>query len=139
MSAWDVRDKIVAELKTQWADFVCLNFANADMVGHTGVFKAAVKACKTVDRCAKDVVQTGLENGYSSIIIADHGNSDFMINQDGTPNTAHTTNPVPCILVDTSYKGKIKNGRLADIAPTILQLMDIPKPSIMTGESLIDL
>ena len=139
MSAWDVRDKIVAELKTQWADFVCLNFANADMVGHTGVFKAAVKACETVDRCTKDVVETGLENGYSSIIIADHGNSDFMINQDGTPNTAHTTNPVPCILVDTSYKGKIKNGRLADIAPTILQLMDIPKPSIMTGESLIDL
>jgi 2,3-bisphosphoglycerate-independent phosphoglycerate mutase len=109
------------------------------MVGHTGVFEAAIKACETVDRCTKDVVETGLENGYSSIIIADHGNSDYMINEDGTPNTAHTTNPVPCILVDKSFNGKIKNGRLADVAPTILQLMDIPKPSLMTGESLIDL
>jgi len=139
MSAEDVRDRIVAELRTQWADFVCLNFANADMVGHTGVFEAAIKGCETVDKCTKDVVETGLENGYSSIIIADHGNSDYMINEDGTPNTAHTTNPVPCILVDKSFNGKIKNGRLADVAPTILQLMDIPKPSLMTGESLIDL
>ena len=137
MSAFEVRDKILPELDRQEADFVCLNFANADMVGHTGVFEAAVKACETVDQCAGEVVNRGLKNGYSTIIIADHGNSDYMINDDGSPNTAHTTNPVPCILVDDSYKGGLKNGKLGDLAPTILSLMNIPVPKEMTGTVLL--
>ncbi len=106
------------------------------MVGHTGVFEAAVKACETVDSCAKDVSEAALENGYSVIIIADHGNSDMLINPDGTPNTAHTTNPVPLVLLDKDVKS-IKNGKLGDIAPTILKLMGIEKPDLMTQESLI--
>ena len=138
MSAYEVRDKIIPELKKQEADFVCLNFANADMVGHTGVFEAAVKACETVDQCAKAVVETGLENGYSSIIIADHGNSDFMVNDDGTPNTAHTTNLVPCILVDDEYKGGLKDGKLGDLAPTILKMLNMAIPKEMTGTILVD-
>lgn len=138
MSAYDVRDSIVSELKEGWAHFVCLNFANPDMVGHTGVFKAAVKACETVDECTKDVVTTALENDYSAIIIADHGNSDLMINEDGSPNTAHTTNLVPCILASNNFKGNLQDGRLADIAPTILKLMGLQKPDLMTGECLID-
>lgn len=137
MSANDIRDAIIPELKKQEADFVCLNFANPDMVGHTGVFAAAVKACETVDRCAEAVVGAALENGYATIIIADHGNSDIMINDDGSPNTAHTTNLVPCILVDKNFKGTIKDGKLGDIAPTILKMMGIPKPKEMTGEELI--
>jgi 2,3-bisphosphoglycerate-independent phosphoglycerate mutase len=138
MSAYEVRDKIIHELKKKEADFVCLNFANADMVGHTGVFEAAVKACETVDKCAHDVVETGLENGYSAIIIADHGNSDYMINDDGTPNTAHTTNLVPCILVDKDYKGRLKDGKLGDLAPTILTLLNLKIPKEMTGTVLVD-
>ncbi len=137
MSANEVRDKIIPELKKKEVDFVCLNFANADMVGHTGVFEAAVKACETVDQCAKAVVETGLENGYSSIIIADHGNSDYMINEDGTPNTAHTTNLVPCIFTDNEYKGSLKDGKLGDLAPTILTLLDIKVPDEMTGNVLL--
>ncbi len=137
MSAGDIRDAIIPELKQQETDFVCLNFANPDMVGHTGVFEAAVKACETVDACAKAVVDTARENGYTTIIIADHGNSDIMVNPDGSPNTAHTTNLVPCILVDDSYEGSIKDGKLGDIAPTILTLMGVSIPEEMTGDVLV--
>lgn len=137
MSAFDIRDKIIPELQNKWPDFVCLNFANPDMVGHTGVFEAAVKACETVNDCAEAVIKTGLENGYTFIVIADHGNADVMINEDGTPNTAHTTNLVPCILIDKDYTNPIKNGKLGDIAPTILELMGVQKPAEMTGVSLL--
>ncbi len=137
MSAEDIRDSIIPELKKGEADFVCLNFANPDMVGHTGVFEAAVKACEVVDNCAEAVVSTGLENGYSSIIIADHGNSDCMRNPDGSPNTAHTTALVPCILVDSEYNGPLKDGKLGDLAPTILKLIGVDQPEEMTGISLI--
>jgi 2,3-bisphosphoglycerate-independent phosphoglycerate mutase len=137
MSAGDIRDAIIPELQSREPDFICLNFANPDMVGHTGVFEAAVKACETVDACAKAVVETALENGYVSLIIADHGNSDYMINDDGSPNTAHTTNPVPCFLVDNELNSQIKDGKLGDIAPTILKLMGIQKPQEMTGNELI--
>ncbi|MEO1055098.1 MAG: 2,3-bisphosphoglycerate-independent phosphoglycerate mutase [Bacteroidota bacterium] len=137
MSAADIRDAIIPELSSKNPDFICLNFANPDMVGHTGVFEAAVKACETVDGCAKAVTETALANGYTTIIIADHGNSDCMINPDGTPNTAHTTTPVPCILVDDEYDGTIQNGKLGDLAPTILQLMGVEIPSEMTGNVLV--
>jgi 2,3-bisphosphoglycerate-independent phosphoglycerate mutase len=138
MSANDIKDKIIPELEKKEPDFICLNFANPDMVGHTGVFEAAVKACETVDYCAQQVAEAALRNGYSTIIIADHGNADMMINEDGTPNTAHTTSLVPCILVDDSYKGKLKNGKLGDLAPTILTLMGIPIPKQMTGNVLLE-
>jgi 2,3-bisphosphoglycerate-independent phosphoglycerate mutase len=138
MSANDIKDKIIPELEKKAPDFICLNFANPDMVGHTGVFSAAVKAVETVDACAQKVTEAALKNGYSTIIIADHGNADMMINEDGTPNTAHTTNLVPCILVDDTYKGKLKDGKLGDLAPTILTLMGIPIPPQMTGTVLVD-
>jgi 2,3-bisphosphoglycerate-independent phosphoglycerate mutase len=137
MSAYDIRDAIVNELNQQVVDFVCLNFANPDMVGHTGVFAAAVKACETVDKCAQKVVEAALANGYTAILIADHGNSDIMINPDGTPHTAHTTNLVPCILVDNDYRPILKDGKLGDLAPTILTLMGIEIPAEMTGNLLI--
>jgi 2,3-bisphosphoglycerate-independent phosphoglycerate mutase len=137
MSAPDIRDSIIPELERQSADFICLNFANPDMVGHTGVFEAAVKACETVDQCAGRVTEAALANGYTTIIIADHGNADMMINPDGTPNTAHTTNLVPCILVDKEYRGTIRDGKLGDLAPTILTLMGIPIPPQMTGNVLV--
>ncbi|MGB3849069.1 MAG: 2,3-bisphosphoglycerate-independent phosphoglycerate mutase [Tunicatimonas sp.] len=137
MSAYSIRDQIIPELKKQEVDFVCLNFANADMVGHTGVFEAAVKACETVDACARDVITTARENGYSVIVIADHGNADRMKNPDGSPHTQHTTVLVPCILVDDDYQGKLKDGKLGDISPTILELMGIEQPEAMTGESLL--
>jgi 2,3-bisphosphoglycerate-independent phosphoglycerate mutase len=136
MSAEGIKDAIIPELEKGWADFICLNFANPDMVGHTGVFSAVVKAVETVDTCAQKVVEAGQKNGYSFIIIADHGNADFMINPDGTPNTAHTTNLVPCILIDNDNK-QIKDGKLGDIAPTILKLLNIEPPKEMTGEVLI--
>ncbi len=137
MSASDIKEAILPELKKGEADFICLNFANTDMVGHTGVMKAAIKAAETVDACLKEVVTTALENDYTSIIIADHGNSETMINPDGSPNTAHTTNPVPLILVDKTYKGGIKDGVLGDIAPTILDLLKIEQPVQMTQKSLL--
>ena len=136
MSAYEIRDAIVPELEKGEVDFICLNFANGDMVGHTGVFDAAVKACETVDKCKKDVVSNGLQNGYTTILIADHGNCETMMNPDGSPHTAHTTNPVPMILIDEEIKF-IKNGVLGDIAPTILELMGVQQPKEMTRKSLL--
>ncbi|RAV30108.1 2,3-bisphosphoglycerate-independent phosphoglycerate mutase [Sinomicrobium soli] len=136
MSAYDIRDAIIPELKKGEADFICLNFANPDMVGHTGVMEAAVKACEAVDECARDVVSTALENGYASIIIADHGNCDTMINPDGSPNTAHTTNPVPVIVVDNDVT-HVENGILGDIAPTILKLIGVEQPDEMSRKPLV--
>ena len=136
MSAFELKDALVTELKKGAVDFVCLNFANGDMVGHTGVMEAAIKACEAVDVCVKEVVETALENNYTTIIIADHGNCETMINPDGSPNTAHTTNPVPIILVDKDLK-KINNGVLGDIAPTVLELMGIEQPNLMSCKSLL--
>ena len=137
MSAAELRDALVPELAANAADFVVLNFANPDMVGHTGVFEAVVKAVETTDACARAVVETALAAGYATIIIADHGNAEFMRNEDGSPNTAHTTNLVPCILVDNDYRGTLADGKLGDLAPTILALMGLPQPAEMTGESLL--
>jgi 2,3-bisphosphoglycerate-independent phosphoglycerate mutase len=136
MSAYEIRDAIIPELEKGDVDFVCLNFANGDMVGHTGVFDAAVKACETVDHCTKDVITSGLENEYTTILIADHGNCETMMNPDGSPHTAHTTNPVPIILIDKEIK-LIKDGVLGDIAPTILELMGVEQPKEMTRKSLL--
>lgn len=137
MSAKDVQDAIIPELQKQEADFICLNFANADMVGHTGIIEAAMKAAEAVDGCLKNVVTSALDNNYVSIIIADHGNSETMLNEDGTPNTAHTTNPVPLILVEKDKKHIIHDGILGDIAPTILDIMEIEQPKSMTQKTLI--
>lgn len=136
MSALKVTSTIVTELKKGITDFVCLNFANPDMVGHTGDYNAITKAVETVDSCTKKVVEAGLKNDYAFIIIADHGNAEFVINPDGTPNTAHSTNLVPCFAINTGFK-KIKNGKLADIAPTILNIMGVEIPQEMTGNILI--
>ncbi|WP_339702366.1 2,3-bisphosphoglycerate-independent phosphoglycerate mutase [uncultured Marixanthomonas sp.] len=136
MSAYEIRDKIIPEINSTSADFICLNLANPDMVGHTGVFESAVKACETIDSCAKNIIEAALENDYTTLILADHGNSETMRNPDGSPNTAHTTNPVPIIIVDTDIKN-VKKGILGDIAPTILKLMGITKPESMTQDSLI--
>ncbi len=139
MSAFEVRDELIEELKSKKHDFVCVNFANPDMVGHTGVFEAAIKACETVDECVKDSVTAGLESGYDFIILADHGNSDCLVNPDGTPNTAHTMNPVPCIYVSSSdQKIKISNGKLGDVAPTVLHLMELQIPEEFTGNILVE-
>jgi 2,3-bisphosphoglycerate-independent phosphoglycerate mutase len=136
MSAEGIRDAIIPELKSGWADFIVLNFANTDMVGHTGVFSAVVKAAETADRCTRDVVEAGIANGYSFIIIADHGNADYMVNDDGSPNTAHTTNLVPCIVIDKDVK-QVKDGKLGDIAPTILKILGVKIPEKMTGNVLV--
>ncbi|WP_191860460.1 2,3-bisphosphoglycerate-independent phosphoglycerate mutase [Hanstruepera ponticola] len=136
MSAYELKDALVPELEKGDVDFVCLNFANGDMVGHTGVMDAAIKACEAVDSCVEDVISTALKNNYTTLLIADHGNCETMINPDGSPNTAHTTNPVPIILIDKELK-HIKDGILGDIAPTILKLMGIEKPSSMTQQSLV--
>jgi len=136
MSAYEVTEKVVEAINIKGYDFICLNFANADMVGHTGVYSAILEALRTVDDCVEQVINTALENDYTVILTADHGNSDFTINDDGSPNTAHTCNPVPCFLFDADYK-TIKSGKLADIAPTILKIMDIPIPCEMKGEVLI--
>ncbi len=136
MSAYELTDALVEALKKQEADFVCLNFANGDMVGHTGIMEAAIKACEAVDVCVKNVIETGLENGYATLLIADHGNCETMINPDGSPNTAHTTNPVPIILVDPDAT-EIHDGVLGDVAPTILKMIGVEQPKIMTCKSLI--
>ena len=136
MSAYELTEALVEDLKKQEADFVCLNFANGDMVGHTGIMDAAIKACEAVDVCAKDVIETGLANGYSTILIADHGNCETMINPDGSPHTAHTTNPVPVILIDKEMK-EIKDGVLGDVAPTILKMIGVEQPAAMTCKPLV--
>lgn len=138
MSAPEVTARMLAAIKSEKYDFICLNFANPDMVGHTGVKAAIIKAIQTVDSCVKEIVECGLDYNYTFLITADHGNAEKMINQDGSPNTAHTTNPVPCILVDKSTGGmKLKNGILADLAPSILQLLNVPLPAEMTGKTLL--
>ncbi len=137
MSAFEVTAALLPEIEQEKPDFICLNFANADMVGHTGIFEAAVKAVETVDKCVAQVVTTGLAHGYTIFLTADHGNSDYMINEDGTPNTAHTLNPVPFFIIDKDWKGTIKAGKLGDLAPTILTMMELPVPAEMTGDILI--
>ena len=136
MSAYEVTDALLPEIKNKSADFICLNFANADMVGHTGVWEAVIKAVETVDKCVEKVVTAALENDYTIFLTADHGNADYMINEDGTPNTAHTLNLVPLFIIDNTFKGNIKPGRLADIAPTILTFMNLRIPPEMTGNVL---
>ena len=136
MSADQVKVKILKEIEEESAEFICLNFANPDMVGHTGVYKAIIKAVEKVDDCLGQIIQKGKEHDYSFIIIADHGNADYVINEDGSPNTAHSTNPVPVILIDEDYK-TIRNGKLADVAPTILKIMGINIPKEMDGEVLV--
>ena len=136
MSAFEIRDAIVEKIKNDPPDFICLNFANPDMVGHTGDLQAAIKACEVVDQCAGDVLDAALKQEYASLVIADHGNCETMINPNGSPNTAHTTNPVPVILVDPEKK-KISSGILGDIAPSLLDLMNVDKPDTMTQKSLI--
>lgn len=138
MSAFEIRDKIIAELDKGEVDFICLNFANPDMVGHTGIFEAAVKACETVDACTEAVVNAALKNGYTALVTADHGNADCMINPDGSANTAHSTALVPLLLFDPSERGyDLKDGKLGDLAPTILALMGLEIPKEMKGEVLI--
>jgi 2,3-bisphosphoglycerate-independent phosphoglycerate mutase len=137
MSAAELTDKLLPEIKAGNPDFVCLNFANADMVGHTGVFSAVMKAVETVDSCVEKIVTAGLENGYTIFLTADHGNADYMINEDGSPNTAHTLNLVPFFIIDKDWKGSIKPGKLGDLAPTILKVMGLEIPIEMTGNVLI--
>ena len=138
MSAYEVKDALVEALGTKKFDFIALNFANGDMVGHTGVYDAIVKAVKAVDACVKDVVEAARTNGYEVVIIADHGNADNAINPDGSPNTAHSLNPVPIIVVSDRVKS-VKNGVLADVAPTVLKLMGLSQPAEMTGQALVEL
>jgi 2,3-bisphosphoglycerate-independent phosphoglycerate mutase len=136
MSAPELRDRLLEQIRAEAADFMCINFANPDMVGHTGVFPAIVKAVETVDQCARALVEAGLQHGYDCLIIADHGNADFAVNADGTPNTAHSMNPVPCWLVSKELKPVLHEGKLADVAPTILKMMHVPQPADMSGVSL---
>ena len=137
MSAQELTDKLLPEINAGNADFVCLNYANADMVGHTGIFSAVVKAVETVDGCVEQIVTAGLNNGYTIFLTADHGNADYMINEDGSPNTAHTTNLVPFFIIDKDWKGTIQPGKLGDIAPTILNMIGVTIPKEMTGKVLI--
>lgn len=138
MSAYDITRVILPEIKEQTADFICLNFANADMVGHTGVFDAAVSAAETVDKCVSQIVPAALAAGYAVFLTADHGNADYIVNEDGSPNTAHTMNPVPFFLISNDYKGELQSGKLADIAPSILYYMGITIPEEMTGKILLE-
>lgn len=137
MSAYEVTETILPEIENRTADFICLNFANADMVGHTGVWEAAIKAVETVDICVSKIITAALANDYTIFLTADHGNSDFMINEDGSPNTAHTLNLVPLFIIDNEWRGTIKPGKLGDIAPTILTIMGLPIPQEMSGNILI--
>lgn len=139
MSAFEVKDAVVAEIKKQKYGFIALNYANGDMVGHTGIYEAIEKAVTAVDTCLKETVETAIANNYDVIIIADHGNADFAFNEDGSPNTAHSLNPVPFVWVSPSRTGKVVNGILADVAPSILNLMGVEQPKEMTGKSLITL
>jgi len=136
MSAEGITDAIIPEITHRTSNFICLNFANADMVGHTGIWEAAIKAVETVDKCVEKVVTAALANDYAVFLTADHGNSDYMVNDDGSPNTAHTLNLVPFFIIDKEWKGKIKPGKLGDMAPTILTMMKLPVPAEMTGEIL---
>ena len=138
MSAYEVTDAVLPEIKAQTADFICLNFANADMVGHTGNWDAVTKAVETVDNCVSRIVPLALENGYAVFLTADHGNADHMLNEDGTPNTQHSLNPVPLFLISNDYEGALKPGKLGDLAPTILSYMGIAIPKEMTGNVLIE-
>ncbi len=138
MSANEVTDALLPEIKNKTADFICLNYANTDMVGHTGVWDAVIKAAEVVDKCVEKIVTAGLENGYTIFLTADHGNADYMVNPDGTPNTAHTLNLVPFFILDNDWKGEIKEGKLGDLAPTILTMMQLPIPPQMTGNVLIN-
>jgi 2,3-bisphosphoglycerate-independent phosphoglycerate mutase len=138
MSAYGLADKLVPEIEKVYADFICLNFANADMVGHTGVFSAVIKAVETVDNCVQKVVEAALKQDYTILLTADHGNADYMINDDGSPNTQHSLNLVPLFLISNDYKGNLKSGKLGDIAPTVLKLMSLEIPKEMTGNVLID-
>jgi 2,3-bisphosphoglycerate-independent phosphoglycerate mutase len=137
MSAVELTDALIPEIKNKSFDFCCLNYANTDMVGHTGIWSAAIKAAETVDKCVERIVTAGLENGYTIFLTADHGNSDYMINEDGSPNTAHTLNPVPFFIIDENWRGPVKDGKLGDIAPTILTIMGLGIPGEMTGNILI--
>jgi 2,3-bisphosphoglycerate-independent phosphoglycerate mutase len=138
MSAYELTEALLPEIESGSADFVCLNYANADMVGHTGVWQAAIKAVETVNNCVEKVVTAALKNNYTVFLTADHGNADYMINADGSPNTAHTLNPVPLFIISNNWKGKITPGKLGDIAPTILKMMELPAPIEMTGNVLIE-
>ncbi len=138
MSAYELTDAVLPEIENRSFDFCCLNYANADMVGHTGVWNAAIKAVETVDHCVEKIVTAALANGYTIFLTADHGNSDYLINDDGSPNTAHTMNPVPFFIIDKTWRSKIKSGKLGDLAPTILTMMGLPVPVEMTGEILIE-
>ncbi|MFD2527270.1 2,3-bisphosphoglycerate-independent phosphoglycerate mutase [Flavihumibacter stibioxidans] len=137
MSAYDLTDALVPEIEKESADFICLNYANADMVGHTGIFPAAIKAVETVDKCVERVVTAAIDHGYTIFLTADHGNADFMINEDGSPNTAHTLNLVPLFIIDKNWRGTVNPGKLGDIAPTILHFMGLPIPKEMSGNVLV--
>ncbi len=136
MSAFGVKDAVIKDIQEEWPDFICLNFANGDMVGHTGVYEAIKKAVKTVDQCVGEVVKAARAKNYDVMIIADHGNADNAENADGSPNTAHSLNPVPCIVVTDDYT-KVKKGILADVAPTLLHIMGVKPPVEMTGKVLV--
>jgi 2,3-bisphosphoglycerate-independent phosphoglycerate mutase len=137
MSAYELTDKLVPEIEKESADFIVLNYANTDMVGHTGVFPAVVKAAETVDKCVERVVTAALEHGYTIFLTADHGNADYMVNPDGSPNTAHSLNLVPLFVIDKNWHGTVKPGKLGDIAPSILTVMGLPIPAEMKGDVLV--
>jgi len=137
MSAFEVKDKLVEAINSQRFDFIVVNFANGDMVGHTGIYEAIEKAVKTVDSCLKDTIEAAKANGYESILIADHGNADYALNDDGSPNTAHSLNPVPFIYISENKDAQVTDGRLADVAPAILHILGLEQPKDMTGHSLI--